>query len=183
MKKNLRLIIYIVVFVAIMALSLYAYEHLGSNYEPTPILNVNKQEANKAVDFDIENRGGEKVKLSDFFGKPIVVNFWATWCDACKFELPYFENAYKQYGNDIEFLMVDLTDEYGETVENAIKYVDDNNYTFPLYFDIDYSAVNAYDLYLKPQTLFIDKDGNIVKKHIGMISEDMLKVEIENLLE
>lgn len=183
MKKHLRLIIYIVIFVIIMALSLFVYEYLGNDYTPTQIQDESKQEVNKAIDFDMENSNGEKVNLSDFFGKPIVVNFWATWCGPCQNELPYFEEAYKQYGDEIEFLMVDLVDGYSETAENTKQYVHDNNYTFPLYFDTEYSATNAYELYSIPQTLFIDKEGNIVKKQIGMISENMLKSQIEELLE
>ena len=92
----------------------------------------------KANDFTVINNEGESVSLSDFFGKPIIVNFWASWCGPCKMELPEFEKAYKTYGEEIEFLMVNLTDEYGETVESVKKFTKDNKYNFPLYFDTEY---------------------------------------------
>lgn len=128
----------------------------------------------KANDFTVINNEGESVSLSDFFGKPIIVNFWASWCGPCKMELPEFEKAYKTYGEEIEFLMVNLTDEYGETVESVKKFTKDNNYNFPLYFDTEYSASNAYGLYSIPRTLFINKDGNIVKSFTGVIEKETL---------
>lgn len=128
----------------------------------------------KAKDFTVLNNEGENINLSDFFGKPIIVNFWASWCGPCKMELPEFEEAYKIYGEEIEFLMVNLTDEYGETVESVKKFTKDNNYSFPLYFDTEYSASNAYGVYSIPRTLFINKDGNIVKSFTGVIDKETL---------
>ena len=61
-----------------------------------------------APDFAVLNASGKQVELSDYFGKPIVVNLWATWCPPCKAELPYFDNAYNRYGQ-VQFLMVNLT--------------------------------------------------------------------------
>ncbi len=128
----------------------------------------------KAKDFTVLNNEGENINLSDFFGKPIIVNFWASWCGPCKMELPEFEEAYKTYGEEIEILMVNLTDEYRETVESAKKFTKDNNYSFPLYFDTEYSASNAYGVYSIPRTLFINKDGNIVKSFTGVIDKETL---------
>ena len=123
------------------------------------------------------------VNLSSFFGKPIVVNFWATWCGPCQAELPEFEEAYKKYNGDIEFLMVNLTDGYNDTVDSVKQFVNRNKFEFPLYFDTEYSATNTYSLYSIPQTLFIDKDGNIVKLYRGMISKQALEGYIERIKE
>lgn len=135
----------------------------------------------KAADFSVLNSEGEMVNLSSFFGKPIVVNFWATWCGPCQAELPEFEEAYKKYNGDIEFLMVNLTDGYNDTVDSVKQFVNRNKFEFPLYFDTEYSAANTYSIYSIPQTLFIDKDGNIIKSYKGRISKQALEGYIERL--
>ena len=61
-----------------------------------------------APDFTVEDTDGNKYKLSDFRGKPVIVNFWASWCGPCKMEMPDFEELYKQYGEEINFLMVNM---------------------------------------------------------------------------
>lgn len=132
----------------------------------------------KAIDFEVLNRDGEVVKLSDFYGKPIVVNFWATWCGPCSVELPDFEEAYKKYAGEVEFLMVNLTDGYSDTISSVEKFVADNDYDFPVYFDTTYSASDAYEVYSIPQTIFIDKDANIVASYIGTINENVLESNI-----
>ena len=133
-----------------------------------------------AIDFEVVNESGEKVKLSSYFGKPIVVNFWATWCGPCRAEIPEFIEAYQKYGEDVEFLMVNLTDGQTDTVESVKEFVTENKYEFPLYFDTEYSAANAYQVYSIPQTLFVDVKGNIQNLYIGMIDEQVLETEISN---
>lgn len=121
------------------------------------------------------------MKLSNLYGKPIVVNFWASWCGPCKMELPAFNNMYKKYGDKIELLMINLTDGYSETVDGVKKFVTKNNYDFPVYFDTEYSASNAYNIYSIPETVFINKSGNMVSSYIGAMSEELLEQYIQNL--
>lgn len=135
-----------------------------------------------AMDFTVYNQAEETVKLSDFYGKPIIVNFWATWCGPCKSELPAFENIYNEYGEDITFMMVNLTDGVHETISGVSEFVGDNNYHFPVYFDTDSNAALTYGVFSIPATLFIDADGNIVASHLGAMSEDTLRTYINNLL-
>ena len=135
-----------------------------------------------AMDFTVYKQDGTAINLSDFYGTPIVVNFWATWCGPCKSELPAFEQLYREYGENIIFMMVNLTDGAQETVKDVNKFVMDNNYTFPVYFDTEADAALTYSVYSIPATLFIDADGNIVASHMGAMSESTLKNYIEHSL-
>ena len=123
------------------------------------------------------------MNLYDYIGKPIVVNFWATWCGPCRTELPAFNKIYKEYSDKIEFLMVNLTDGYDDTEDEVKKFVKDNEYEFPVYFDIKYSATDAYKISSIPKTIFIDVNGNIVYSKLGAMSEETIRKYIESIIE
>lgn len=134
-----------------------------------------------AMNFTVYTEDGTAVKLSDFYGKPIVVNFWATWCGPCKSELPAFDTLSNEYKDEITFMMVNLTDGAQETVSGVKDFITKNNYTFPVYYDTEMNAAITYGVYSIPATLFIDADGNIVASQLGAMSEDTLKNYIETL--
>lgn len=136
-----------------------------------------------AFDFTVYDTDGNAVKLSDFFGKPVIINFWATWCPYCIEEMPVFEEKYKTYGDDIHFLMIDSVDGQRETIEKGEKFINEKGYTFPVYFDSDFEASYAYQAYSLPTTVFIDKDGYIVAYHPGMLTESLLQKGIDLILE
>lgn len=124
-----------------------------------------------ATDFSVQDWEGVQVSLSDYYGKPIVVNFWATWCGPCKSELPAFDNAYAAYQDEITFLMVNMTDGYSETVAGTKQFIEENDYSFPVCFDTSYEAYQAYGVTAIPMTLFIDADGNLISSELGAMSE------------
>ena len=130
---------------------------------------------NTAPDFAILDMDGKEVRLSDFFGTPIVLNFWASWCPPCKAELPDFEAACKKYEGKVTFLMVNLTDGQRETVEVAKDFVASQGYTFPVYFDTKYEAAYAYGVSSIPQTYFINADGSLEARATGMITSAQLE--------
>ena len=135
-----------------------------------------------APDFTVYDRAGNAVTLSSFRGRPVVVNFWATWCPPCRSELPFFDAAYADYGEDAAFLMVDLTDGSGDTAESAAAFTDEAGYSYPLYFDTDFSGAAAYAVNAIPLTVFVDAEGRLVSTHLGAMDEETLRTSIEAML-
>lgn len=131
--------------------------------------------AETAPDFTMTNASGEEIKLSDFFDKPVVLNFWASWCGPCKSEMPHFEDAYQKYGEDINFVIVNLTDGTRETVENASDFIEEQGYTFPLYFDTNTEGAMTYGTYSIPVTYFIGADGVPVAQANGALDAATLQ--------
>ena len=135
-----------------------------------------------APELNVYDREGNPVSLADMKGKPVIINFWATWCGPCKSELPAFQRAYETYGEDIVFMMVDMVSGRTETKAGAIEYVDGQGFTFPLYFDEDETAVVNYDITAVPATFVIDAKGQVVKSHVGAMSFDELEALLKTVI-
>lgn len=132
-----------------------------------------------APDFTVYDAEGNSYMLSDFRGKPVVLNFWASWCGPCKQEMPDFNTTYGKLGEEIHFLMVNLTDGYQETVESASSFIAGTGYTFPVYYDTSSEAAIAYGVYSIPTTYFIDAEGHAIAQATGAISADTLQRGID----
>ena len=132
-----------------------------------------------APEFTVTDEEGSAVRFSDKIGKPIVLNFWASWCPPCKQEMPDFESAYAAYGDRVEFMMINMTDVNRETVDIAKAYIEKMGYTFPVYYDTAYEVARVYSVYSLPTTYFIDADGNLIAHATGMINENTLMRGLE----
>ena len=133
-----------------------------------------------APDFTVTDKDGNLVNLSDFRGKPVVVNFWASWCSPCKSEMPEFQELYEEYGDEIHFLMVNLTDGSRETVETASDFITSAGYTFPVYFDTENSnAATTYGTYSIPVTYCFDAEGHAIAQGTGAVDRDTLQKGID----
>ena len=141
--------------------------------EPTEPEKPKKELTNPAPNFTVLDYNGNQVKLSDYIGKPIVLNFWATWCGYCKLEMPDFERA-RLENPDVIFLMVNATDGVYETVESAKAFIESNGYGFEVVFDTMEQAQSAYHITGFPTTYFIDEVGNLVAYARGAISYNTL---------
>ena len=102
-----------------------------------------------------------------------LIDFYADWCGPCQMEMPDFEAAYQEMGEEVQFLMVNATIG-NETLESAKKFIEDNEYTFPVYFDTDADAAMTYGVNSLPSTYFIDADGHALTRAKGMIDGETL---------
>ncbi len=139
-------------------------------------------EASPAPDITVLDSEGNKVSLSQMKGKPVILNFWASWCGPCKAEMPDFDEAYKEYGENIHFMMVNLTDGKTETIDSAKEFISRAVYSFPVYFDTEGEASSVYGINSIPITFFIDADGKMVAYGSGTISAENLQQGIDMLL-
>lgn len=132
-------------------------------------------ETHPAPDFSMLDMDGNEVNLASFFGKPIVLNFWASWCGPCKMEMPEIQKFYEQYGEEIHFLLVSVDD----SVDSAKAFLADTEYTFPVYFDTTSAGAYTYGASSIPLTFFIDADGNLTAYYMGAMSEGILQQGVD----
>ena len=151
-------------------------EHTGEAVSET------KAQPSLAPDFTVYDLDGNAHKLSDFRGKPVILNFWASWCGPCKLEMPDIEATWKEYGDEIHFLLVNLTDGSQETVETASAYIAEQGYSFPIYFDSDMEGAYQYSVTGIPVTYFIDAEGNFVAYYQSVMSAQILQQAVDLLL-
>lgn len=176
MKKILfALLVSMVVLLGVL-LSSGAAEKLEET--PLPPAEATAEPVETAPDFTVYDIDGNAVKLSDYFGKPIVLNFWASWCGPCKMEMPDFEAKYKELGDKVQFLMVNLTG-MNETLEAASGYVASQGFSFPVLFDKALDAASVYGVNAIPATYFIDADGRLVTGARGAINAQILQQGID----
>lgn len=133
-----------------------------------------------APDFELVTLDGESVRLSDFHGKPVILNFWATWCAPCREEMPALEAIWQQYGEgDVVILGVDQ----GESVALVERFIRERvGTTFPILMDSDHAIGDSYFVRSLPTTFFIDRNGFIQDIRIGgPLSESFLQEQVKKL--
>lgn len=186
MKKNLLSVAILVIAVAIVVVNLWnpfktkaVKEHADkeeiSSSENIPGADLSDvQEGKPAPDFTLTTLDGKTVKLSDYKGKKVILNFWATWCPPCKAEMPHMQNFYEENkDNGIEILAVNLT-----MIDNGTQAVKDfaldYGLTFPIPLDVEGLIGPQYQAFTIPTSYILDANGIITKKVVGPMDENMM---------
>lgn len=128
-------------------------------------------------DFTVYDANGAAVKLSDYFGKPIVLNFFASWCGPCRSEMPAFQAQYEALHSEIAFVFVSVDSTYAD----AKRFVEGKGYTFPILHDAKGSASAAYAVRSIPATFFIDRNGTLAAQAVGALSRADLQNGIDQI--
>ncbi|MBU8878332.1 TlpA family protein disulfide reductase [Bacillus sp. FJAT-29790] len=130
----------------------------------------------KAPDFELKNLAGETVKLSDFKGKKVMLNFWATWCPPCKAEMPDMQKFYTESGDKIAILAVNI-----DPKNDVSGFADKMGVNFPILLDENDQVSKTYQILTIPTTFFIDEKGIIRNKHLSIMTVDLMKKYTNNM--
>ena len=157
-----------------------------NNIEKNEIIDKedNENTEEMAIDFTLKDQYGNEHTLSEYKGKTIFLNFWATWCPPCRGEMPEIEEIYNEYGknnDDIIILGVAAPNLGREGSEEEIaNFLSDNNYTFPVVMDFGGELVYKYNISGFPTTFIINEDGEIIHKVVGAMDKESMKEIIED---
>lgn len=131
-----------------------------------------------APDFELTTLDGETVKLSDYRGKRVMLNFWATWCPPCRAEMPDMQKFHED--KDVVILAVNLRETESNT-EKVQAFIDERDLTFPVLLDEETVVADQYQIQPIPSSFLIDSDGRIHNKAFGALNYDLMVQEFEKM--
>lgn len=133
---------------------------------------------NEAPDFELQTLAGDSVKLSDYRGKRVMINFWATWCPPCRAEMPDMEKFYQD--KDIVVLAVNLTDAES-SLEDVENFSDEFNLNFPILLDTNLDVSTIYAIQPIPTSYMVDSNGIVSNVALGALNYDLMVQEFEKM--
>lgn len=167
-----------IIGIVVLGLIIFLALELTSTYKE-----ARKQEpvrTMQATDFSLPTLEGEERSLHEERGKVVIINFWATWCEPCKIEMPHLQSFYEKYKEDVEILAVNVTDK--ESDKAVKKFIDKYGITFPVLLDQSGDISTMYGAFTIPTTIILNRDGEIEKEILGPMEEDLLIEYIKPLL-
>lgn len=140
----------------------------------TPAPAVGTAVGQQAPDFTLQTADGKSVSLSSLRGRPVLLNFWATWCPPCQAEMPEIEKFYRQNNKKFNLVAVNLTSSE-KSVEQVNKFLQAGGYTFPVLLDKEGAVAGRYAVRYIPTSFFIDARGVIQMEYTGPMSLQIMQ--------
>lgn len=131
-----------------------------------------------APGFTVKTPSGNEISLKDELGRPVFINFFATWCHFCRVEMPYIEALYRELGDQVTFMIIDV----GESKDTVESYFNSQGLTVPVYLDVSGVVSSSYAVRGIPASFFVDAKGVIRDVVIGAMTEKRLRQGIEAIL-
>ena len=177
MKRNA--LVFVALFVAILAM-LASGKYLDRTRKHGPLKLVGNVQGLPAPDFQLPSLDGAKVKLSDFRGKAVLLNFWATWCPPCKVEMPWFADLQKEYGKDgLVILGVAMDDSEPDKIA---QFASEMGVNYPILLGTDQVSDDYGNVQYLPTSFYISRDGTIVDKMTGLLDRKDIEEAVKKTL-
>lgn len=207
--KKYSFILWIIIFVLVIGGGYYFTEKFGGKESPDPIVEVPQEEDTEGdensppvaeeapvadaiselkvktpftPEFTVVNNEGEEVSISEFKGKKVIINFWASWCPPCVEEMPEFQILHNELDpEETVLLAINLTDGQRETKTLANNFLAENNLDMNVLYDTQGNAFYEFNVTSIPQTFFLDEDGSVQYSILGMTNKTVLDAVLERM--
>jgi peroxiredoxin len=178
LKRNV--VVFVMLVVLIMGM-LATGKYLDRARKHGPVKLVGNVQNVPAPDFELSSLDGRRVKLSDYRGQAVLLNFWATWCPPCKIEMPWFVDIQKQYGKDGLVVLGVAMDDTEEA--KIAEFAHEMGVNYPVLLGTDQVSDDYGDVQSLPTTFYIDRNGNIVTKSVGLLGRAEIEDDVKKAME
>lgn len=167
--------------VVIFAVALMLVSGVLMSKRPKPGQLIGEVKGKSAPDFELADLNGKPVKLSDYHGKAVVVNFWATWCGPCKTEMPWLVDLQQKYGPEgLQILGVAMDDSGKDTITEFAR---DMHINYPVLIGKEAVAQQYGNVQFLPATFYVDRNGKIVDRVFGIVDRSEIEANVKRALE
>lgn len=164
----------------VIDVSEYEDGNLAEGEIPQEVIETGLRNGEKAPDFQLQNLAGETVSLSDFRGKKVILNFWATWCPSCREEMPEMQSYYEEKTNDqFEIIAVNATTTEHSSGKAVESFITELGLTFPILMDTEGTITDQFEVMFFPTTYLLDEDGVIIERIVVPLNEQLLADKIK----